>query len=96
MVRDTIERSSFDVLGHARRASLNYKVMQVLWLRDQGLTEHDVNDIWVIEIKFRNVEHKVCVEKRCVQSINDSENIISHTGKDNRPIVQGESLNSPT
>ena len=64
MVRDTIERSPFDVLGHARRASLNYKVMQVFWLRDQGLTEHDVNDIWVIEIKFRNVEHKVCVEKR--------------------------------
>ena len=59
MVRNAIERSSFDVLGHARRASLNNKVMQVLWLRDQGLTEHDVNDIRVIEIKFRNIEHKV-------------------------------------
>lgn len=59
MVWDAIERTTLDVLWHARRASLNYKVVQVFWLRDQRLTEHDVNNIWIIELKFRNVEDKV-------------------------------------
>lgn len=75
MVRNAIERSSFDVLGHARRASLNYKVVQVLWLRDQGLAKHDVNDIWIIELKSRNVEHKICEARVEVYKISIRERI---------------------